>query len=80
MKSPAENSVAVEEVSTMATVNAKTLSPLLKEIQGSFEIEGIHIPDERLMEYATEFEELKRNGDARARILEVLARRPFRQA
>ena len=50
------------------------LTPKLKELQGSFAIEGIEIPDDRLLQYAAEFEEAKKQGRVRAEIEAAIRR------
>jgi hypothetical protein len=52
----------------------KQLSPELKELQGSFKIEGIEIPDERVLEYEAEFQRSKKSGQARADIERAIRR------
>jgi hypothetical protein len=51
------------------------LSPRLRELQGSFALEGIQISDERLLEYAHEFDAMKNSGEVRERILKALGKR-----
>ena len=53
----------------------KELPPLLKEMQGSFALEGFQISDDRMLSYAAEFSELEKNGVIRERILRAMAQR-----
>jgi hypothetical protein len=78
MKSSSENASTLDLVETEAGLE-NSLSPGLKEIQGNFAIEGIRISNQELLQRAAEFEQLKKEGKVRDRILRVLADRPFRK-
>jgi hypothetical protein len=52
----------------------EALALKLKEIQGSFSIEGIDIPDDRMLKYAAEFDEADDRGDIRRRIEHAIKR------
>jgi hypothetical protein len=45
-----------------------SLSPKLKELQGSFALEGIVISDEQMLKYSADFREAEARGKAAAEI------------
>ena len=60
---------------TKPTEQKGELSARLRELQGSFALEGIEISDERLLEYAHEFDAMKNSGEVRERLLKALGKR-----
>jgi len=54
---------------TSSSVDGTSSLPCkLKEIQGSFALEGINISDERMLKYAAEFAEAEKSGEINAEI------------
>jgi hypothetical protein len=50
----------------------RRLSGKLRELQGSFELSGFFISDERMLQYEAEFEEMKKRGEVDAIIQSVI--------
>jgi hypothetical protein len=68
-----KSNVELAQTATPCASSSK-LPSNLKEIQGSFALEGIHISDERMLKYGTEVEAMRKSGEARRKILQALAK------
>jgi hypothetical protein len=62
MKTNLRSSAAHAQDSFASGDNSR-LSPKLKELQGSFALEGIEISDERMLKYAAEFADAEKRGE-----------------